>query len=264
MAPENEDEEGFRLKSLLDHPVISNLMALYNAAQSKIEKRRVLSLVATAYPYSTTMKLFQCSAKAVYKARVHARSYGVGAEPVVTKHSRNRIGEKELYLIIFFEHEDAIYHSPCTQHGVEIAGYLNDTPRALFGSYKTFCQQRGQTAASLSYFKKYIKQMGYKKRSVKTCLCNQCSKYGFDNFSDFELLVNDILEEVGSNVVIQRGLLKCLSEVRGYYWTDFKKELSLESKVPALCLRHCLSDPDPTSDFASPCDHEHDDFPSRG
>ena len=45
------------------------------------EKRRLLSIVAMDFPYSTLQRYFQCSSKTVTAARVHCILFGRGGVP---------------------------------------------------------------------------------------------------------------------------------------------------------------------------------------
>ncbi|KAJ7391467.1 hypothetical protein OS493_018514 [Desmophyllum pertusum] len=105
------------------------------------EKRRLLSIVAMDYSYSTLQKLFDCSSKTITAARVHCILFGRGGVPMDKfKFRRQCVSSEVLEELCEFLHRDDVSR-PSSCRSVLVQGeetavrYWQDTVKGLVSQY---------------------------------------------------------------------------------------------------------------------------------
>lgn len=109
------------------------------------EKRRLLSIVATDFPYRTLQQLFGCSPNTVTAARVHCLLFGRGGIPLPEfKFTRQRVSPQIIEEVTEFLHRDNTARaSSCRRAMVDgevtAVRYWQDSIKNIVQQYRLEC-----------------------------------------------------------------------------------------------------------------------------
>ena len=179
------------LEDLKSDAVISDLVQKFKTAQSKVVKRLVLSVVAPYYTLDIVCCLFETTHWQVTQARVFASSERakngeMPARKVYICSSANKaLTAKHSALLAFFGQPGVLNPSPALIKGKEVV-FKCDTSQNLYLQYLQFANDNEIGPLSRAYFFNHINNKGYKNKVRRTCLCDNCEKYGYGNASFLE------------------------------------------------------------------------------
>ena len=216
------------------------------------EKRRLLSIVASDYPYRFLQNLFQCSPNTVTAARVHSILFGRGgAPPDNFKFRRQRVSAKVLEeLTEFLNREDIARASSC--RGVLVDGE-ETAVRYWQDSIKNIVQQyllENPDGVKGTFIYTHLPQ-NFRMNTILAGLCNLCDEYGHSNFDAMCELIQEIASlGGGETTTIDHA---CLAKQMRNHQTFLKRKFPKLAERHSSCLELCL-----THAFGT-CSEEHPD-----
>lgn len=263
---ENRRKSSFPPPHLLaiseSYPVIAEIGRAFKT-MGKIEDRMQLgSLIAPHLPMSTTAEVLGCCRSTVHNMRVYAQKFGAGTKVPAGLVLRNRVWDRDLTLIEFFDQEDVVFASPTLRNGKQVV-YKLYSNKVLLILYQKYCSRRGVLSFKRSAFMKRLRLFGYRKWTQKTCLCNQCNTYGFRNFDEMKSICRELLLEIEGDggKKSRESLIQQINDIHNYYWGSFRSDLELSTPVGILCLTHGLSkwgsSTGESTLYSASCEHEH-------
>ena len=203
------------------------------------EKRRLLSIVAMDYSYSTLQKLFSCSSKTVTAARVHCILFGRGGVPSDKfKFTRQCVSPQVLEELTEFLHrEDVSRPSSCRSvlvQGEETAvRYWQDTVKGLVNQYLL----EFPNGVKRTYIYTHL-PVNFRMNTMLAGLCNLCDDYGYSNFDELCDLITDVSSE--SPDLNASALIKDVRKYQRFLKTTFSKFAQKHSPCLELCMAHAF------------------------
>lgn len=203
------------------------------------EKRRLLSIVAMDFSYSTLQRYFQCSSKTVTAARVHCILFGRGSVPSDKhKFTRQCVSAEVLEeLSGFLFRDDVLRASSCRSllvWGEETAvRYWQDTIKGLVEQYLLEFPNGVKRTDICTHL-----PANFHMDTMLAGLCNLCDDFGHSNFDDLCALIEDVSTRCsglnGSALIRDvRIYQKCLK-------TRFSKLAQKHSQCFELCMSYAF------------------------
>ena len=196
------------------------------------KKWRLLSIVASDYPYRFLQNLFQCSPNTVTAARVHSILFGRGGVlPDNFKFRTQRVSAKVLEeLTEFLNPDDIARASSC--RGVLVDGektavrYWQDSIKSIVQQYLL----ENPDGVKRTFLYTHLPQ-NFQMNTMLAGLCNLCDEYGHSNFDAMCELIQEIASlGGGETTTIDHA---CLAKHTRNHQTFLKR------KFPKLAERHC-------------------------
>ena len=207
------------------------------------EKRRLLSIVASDFPYSLLQNLFQCSPNTITAARVHSILFGRGGVPPNDfKFSRQRVSPKILEeLTEFLNRDDIARASSC--RGVLVDGketavrYWQDTLKNIVQQYLL----ENPNGVKRTFIYTHLPK-SFRMNTMLAGLCNLCDDFGHTNFDTMCELVHEIANLGGgeSNSFDPTSLAKQLRDYQTFLKRKYSKLVERHSTCLELCLTHAF------------------------
>lgn len=203
------------------------------------EKRRLLSIVAMDYSYSTLQRLFNCSSKTVTAARVHCILFGRGGVPTDKfKFTRQCVSPQILEELSEFLHrEDVSRPSSCRSVLVNeeetAVRYWQDTVKGLVNQYLL----EFPNGVKRTYIYTHL-PVNFRMNTMLAGLCNLCDDFGHSNFDEIcELITEVSCKCTGLNA---SALVKDVRKYQRFLKTTFSKLAEKHSCCLELCLSHAF------------------------
>lgn len=216
------------------------------------EKRRLLSIVASDYPYRFLLNLFQCSPNTITAAKVHAILFGRGGVPPPNfKFIRQRVSPTILQeLTQFLNRDDITRASSC--RGVMVEG-KETAVRYWQDSLKNIVQQyllENPNGVKRTYIYTHLPQ-NFRMNTMLAGLCNLCDDYGHSNFDILCELTQEIsnMNSGEASTFEAAGIVKQLRIHQRFLKTMLAKLAERHSSCLELCLTHAFES----------CSEEHHD-----
>lgn len=203
------------------------------------EKRRLLSIVAMDYSYSTLQKLFSCSSKTVTAARVHCILFGRGGVPTDKfKFIRKCVSPQVLEELTGFLHrEDVSRPSSCRSvlvEGEETAvRYWQDTVKGVVNQYLL----EFPNGVKRTYIYTHL-PANFRMNTMLAGLCNLCDDYGYSNFDELCDLITNVSTECPD--LNASALIKDVRNYQRFLKTTFSKFAQKHSPCLELCMTHAF------------------------
>ena len=200
------------------------------------EKRRLLSIVAMDFPYSTLQRYFHCSSKTITAAKVHCILFGRGGVPSDKyKFTHQCVSAQVLEELTGFLYRDDVSRaSACRSVMVEgeetAVRYWQDTIKGLVDQYLL----EFPNGVKRTYIYTHL-PTNFRMDTMLAGLCNLCDDFGHSNFDE----LCSFIEEVSS---MRPGLnaSSLIKDVR-VYQKFLKTKFSKLAQKHSPCLELCMS-----------------------
>ncbi|XP_044164132.1 uncharacterized protein LOC122948377 [Acropora millepora] len=200
------------------------------------EKRRLLSIVATDFPYRTLQQLFGCSPNTVTAARVHCLLFGRGGiPPPEFKFTRQCVSPEIIEELTEFLHRDNTARaSSCRSvmvDGEETAvRYWQDSVKNIVQQYRLECPN----GVKRTYVYTHLPR-NFCMSTMLAGLCNLCDDFGHSNF-DAMCSITHTVSQVETITVDCHCVVKSLRA----YQTFLAKSSERHSTCKELCMSHAF------------------------
>ena len=245
------------------------LTAAYRQAPTKNLKTQILSIYALQYSFSELKQMHahfeNLSDRQIKKARAHAKIVGAGMVLEKAPFHRTRIDLTKLNHFLSFADQPYFYQD--VSYGTRslrldsgekliMPNVVRTVARStMIAQYFRHCHEEEFEPLGRSTLFQILKVRESSQRKSLQGLDNIAAS-GADGFDDLNKIVDD-LEQSGSRPEWCQATRKELKEGKRYLKTEYRAHCREgESPCPDHCRRYALSDTQ-SSDFQSPCDHEH-------
>lgn len=203
------------------------------------EKRRLLSIVAMDFTYSTLQRYFQCSSKTITAARVHGILFGRGGVPSdKLKFTRQCVSAEVLEELSGFLYRDDVSRaSSC--HSVLVGGketavrYWQDTIKGLVDQYLL----EFPNGVKRTYIYTHL-PTNFRMDTMLAGLCNLCDDFGHSNFDDLCAFIEEVTAMCpGLN---GSALIKDVRMYQKFLKTKFSKLIQRHSPCLELCMSYAF------------------------
>ena len=203
------------------------------------EKRRLLSIVAMDFSYSTLQRYFQCSSKTITAARVHCILFGRGGIPSDNyKFTRQCVSVEVFEELSGFLHRDDVSRASSCRSvlvgGEETAvRYWQDTVKGLVDQYLL----EFPNGVKRTYIYTHL-PANFRMDTMLAGLCNLCDDFGHTNFDE----LCTFIEEVSSMCpcLNRSALIKDVRTYQKFLKTKFSKLAVKHSPCLELCMSYAF------------------------
>lgn len=203
------------------------------------EKRRLLSIVAMDFSYSTLQRYFHCSSKTITAARVHCILFGRGGVPSDNyKFTRQCVSAEVLEELTGFLYRDDVSRASSCRSvlvgGEETAvRYWQDTIKGLVDQYLL----EFPNGVKRTYIYTHL-PANFRMDTMLAGLCNLCDDFGHTNFDE----LCTFIEEVSSVCPGLNGsaLIKDVRTYQKFLKTKFSKLAHKHSPCLELCMSYAF------------------------
>ena len=225
------------IEQVLKLPMVKELQHTYKKPGGTAEsKLMIMSMFSPHYALKVTMKVFECTEKAVCKSRLYAADGGAGTHPVRLNHRRMRVDpQKFAYMRGWCRSSFAGKEGDPSSNDIQ----LQKIAARLYPEYCRMARKEMPTKAPMSSteFYLFLKTGGFVNQNEETCCCGGCCD-GWLNIQEFQSFIGDPFNDV----TLVKERVKRLDEIKAFYNGPYRWEhLSPESEISTHCMHHALS-----------------------
>ena len=202
------------------------------------ERRWLLSILVSDYPYRLLQEMFGCSSKTVTAAKVHQILFGCGGTPPSKfKFTRQCVSPEVLKeLSEFFERDSVLRASSCRSMIVDNVEtphrYWKDNVKDLMNQHLL----EFPNGVKRTYIYTHL-PANFRYNTMLAGLCNLCDEFEHSNYDKFYALLTDV--EKATSVPLTDVKSK-LEHHRRYMKTQFSKQAERHSNCLELCMDHAV------------------------